>query len=277
MKWPLIFLNKIKFLRLIGLDIRPIPSPFDTDAVEGRSHHQSHRYPRGTVCRDRNPAPCVRISSPQGGGGCLAFAAPVGGHERFGNLGATRDQDQGRDRQNIGRHQEQLVWNALDHGLKAQLVGVEKGKKERAKQRLAAGDFSVGKEAPLGAIAHLRNIEPASSGNAPSATEYERLPIKDGGHTYLVPHADIDWIDAAGDYMCVHAQGKVHILRSTMKDLEAKLSAEFVRIHRSTIVNVRKVRAVDTLPKGECLLHLDVDVTVRVSRNYRSAIQKLLN
>jgi two-component system LytT family response regulator len=147
---------------------------------------------------------------------------------------------------------------------------------ERAKQRLAAGGFSVGKDAPLGAIAHLRNIEPASSGNAPSAAEYDRLPIKDGGHTYLLPHADIEWIDAAGDYMCVHAQGKVHILRSTMKDLEAKLSAEFVRIHRSTIVNVRKVRAVDTLPKGECLLHLDDDVTVRVSRNYRSAIQQLL-
>ena len=147
---------------------------------------------------------------------------------------------------------------------------------ERAQQRLAAGGFSVGKDAPLGAIAHLRNIEPASSGNAPSAAEYDRLPIKDGGHTYLLPHADIEWIDAAGDYMCVHAQGKVHILRSTMKDLEAKLSAEFVRIHRSTIVNVRKVRAVDTLPKGECLLHLDDDVTVRVSRNYRSAIQQLL-
>ena len=77
--------------------------------------------------------------------------------------------------------------------------------------------------------------------------------------------------------MCVHAEGAVHILRSTMKDLEAKLSAHFVRIHRSTIVNVRKVRAVDTLPKGECLLHLNEDVTVRVSRNFRSAIQHLLS
>lgn len=148
---------------------------------------------------------------------------------------------------------------------------------ERARQRLASDDAPTGKEAPLGAIAHLQNVEPAAPGGAPSATEYERLPIKDGGHTYLLPHADIDWIDAAGDYMCVHAHGQVHILRSTMKDLEAKLGQEFVRIHRSTIVNVLKVRAVDTLPKGECLLHLDDDVTVRVSRNYRSAIQSLLS
>ncbi|GIR69578.1 MAG: hypothetical protein CM15mP74_08290 [Halieaceae bacterium] len=53
--------------------------------------------------------------------------------------------------------------------------------------------------------------------------------------------------------MCVHAEGNVHILRSTMKDLEAKLSSDFVRIHRSTIVNVRKIRAVDTLPKGSAI------------------------
>ena len=166
--------------------------------------------------------------------------------------------------------------HAVDYVLKPfdpERVGVAL---ERASQRLVAGDSPAGKEAPLGAIAHLRKVEQASAGGAPSSAEYERLPIRDGGHTYLLPHADIDWIDAAGDYMCVHAQGKVHILRSTMKDLAAKLSQDFVRIHRSTIVNMRKVRAFDTLPKGECLLHLDEDVTVRVSRNYRSAIQRLL-
>jgi len=146
----------------------------------------------------------------------------------------------------------------------------------RAKQRLGEDESRAGKDAPLGAIADLRQADQASTEGRLSSAEYERLPIKDGGHTYLLPHEDIDWIDAAGDYMCVHANGKVHILRSTMKDLEAKLSQDFVRIHRSTIVNVRKVRAVDTLPKGECLLHLDEQVTVRVSRNYRSAIQLLL-
>lgn len=147
---------------------------------------------------------------------------------------------------------------------------------DRARQRLALGELPASKDAPLGAIAHLRQVEQATAEGALSSAEYERLPIKDGGYTYLLPHEDIEWIDAAGDYMCVHAQGKVHILRSTMKDLEAKLSQDFVRIHRSTIVNVRKVRAVDTLPKGECLLHLDDDVKVRVSRNYRTAIQHLL-
>ena len=127
--------------------------------------------------------------------------------------------------------------------------------------------------------AEVKKLRDATGANVatPTSADYGRLPIKDGGHTYLLSHDAIEWIDAAGDYMCVHAEGAVHILRSTMKDLEAKLSADFVRIHRSTIVNVRKVRAVDTLPKGECLLHLNEDVTVRVSRNFRSAIQHLLS
>lgn len=146
----------------------------------------------------------------------------------------------------------------------------------RAAERVAASSWMSGKEGPLGAIAEMRE---AAIADAPpqTSTEAGRLPIKDGGHTYLLDQDAIEWIDAAGDYMCVHAEGAVHILRSTMKDLESKLTPDFVRIHRSTIVNVRKVRAVDTLPKGECLLHLNDDVTVRVSRNYRSAIQHLLS
>lgn len=147
---------------------------------------------------------------------------------------------------------------------------------ERAAERVAAKAWMTGKDGPIGAIAEMRQ---ASDLEAPpqTSTEAGRLPIKDGGHTYLLDQDAIEWIDAAGDYMCVHAGGAVHILRSTMKDLEVKLSADFVRIHRSTIVNVRKVQAVDTLPKGECLLHLNEEVTVRVSRNYRSAIQHLLS
>ena len=50
----------------------------------------------------------------------------------------------------------------------------------------------------------------------------------------------------------------------------------FVRIHRSTIVNLNKVRSVDAIPKGECLLHLDDGVSLKVSRNYRSAVQDLM-
>jgi two-component system LytT family response regulator len=93
----------------------------------------------------------------------------------------------------------------------------------------------------------------------------------------LLAFDEIDWVDAAGDYMCVHAAGETHILRCTMKQLSDRLAAgPFARIHRSTLVNLRKVREITPLSKGECLLHLDEDTQLKVSRNYRSAIQHLL-
>ena len=146
----------------------------------------------------------------------------------------------------------------------------------RAAERVASSEWISGKGGALSAIADLKDGKVSGELDTPTSKDFGRLPIKDGGHTQLLAHENIEWIDAAGDYMCVHAEGNVHILRSTMKDLEAKLSPDFVRIHRSTIVNMRKIRAVDTLPKGECLLHLDNEVTVRVSRNYRASIQHLL-
>ncbi|MCB1694016.1 MAG: response regulator transcription factor, partial [Pseudomonadales bacterium] len=73
----------------------------------------------------------------------------------------------------------------------------------------------------------------------------EKLAIKDGGETTLVAARDIDWIDAAGDYMCIHACDETHIMRITMKELEQQLDPSiFQRVHRSTIVNLDRVSKV---------------------------------
>ena len=103
-----------------------------------------------------------------------------------------------------------------------------------------------------------------------------RLPIKDGQETHLVELDDIAWVDAAGDYMCVHTNLKTHILRSTMKALKEKLPAHFARVHRSTIVNLTKVNSATALPKGEYSLHIDGGTAIKVSRNYRDAVQGIL-
>ena len=103
------------------------------------------------------------------------------------------------------------------------------------------------------------------------------LPIRDGGHTIRLPTDAIDWIDAAGDYMCVHAQGKTHILRGTMKKLEEALDPrQFQRIHRSTIVNVERVREVRSHINGEYFLILPEGVELKMSRNYRDRIRRFL-
>ena len=104
----------------------------------------------------------------------------------------------------------------------------------------------------------------------------ERIAIKDGGETTLVETKDIDWVDAAGDYMCVHAAGDTHIIRITLGELMDRLEDKlFIRIHRSTIVNIERVVSITALPKGGSLLKLSEGTTLKVSRNYRESVRNL--
>lgn len=113
---------------------------------------------------------------------------------------------------------------------------------------------------------------------AEATTSYpEKLTIKDGSDIQFVRMTDIRWIDAAGDYMCVHADGATHIMRITMKQLEAMLDpVRFLRIHRSTIVNAAYIVGAQALNNGEYLLSLDGDTQLKVSRSYRDRIKQLL-
>jgi two-component system LytT family response regulator len=104
----------------------------------------------------------------------------------------------------------------------------------------------------------------------------DRLVIRDGDETHRVPVADIDWVDAAGDYMCVHAGGTTHIMRSTMKQLEELLNPlQFLRVHRSTIVNASRIEKAQHLSNGEYLLSLTGGSQIKVSRSYRDKIREL--
>jgi two-component system LytT family response regulator len=101
--------------------------------------------------------------------------------------------------------------------------------------------------------------------------------IRDGGSTTLVPAGSVDWVDAAGDYMCVHAGGETHIMRVTMKTLEAQLDPRvFARIHRSTIVNTDRVVKVSSHMNGEYFLSLDCGARLKMSRSYRQRIDDIL-
>ena len=112
----------------------------------------------------------------------------------------------------------------------------------------------------------------------PNLNSDQKIAIKDGHHTVLVKIADIDWVDAAGDYMCVHAAGETHVMRSTLKNLMERLDEDtFKRIHRSTIVNLNRIDEVSPLPKGEYMLSLDCGERLKVSRNYRAAIKVFLD
>lgn len=137
----------------------------------------------------------------------------------------------------------------------------------------------LGSSRKAAALAALEST-PAQDTDSPSvirSTDVGKLAIKDGQHTLLLAMEDIAWVDAAGDYMCVHAAGETHILRSTMKELVERLPENFVRIHRSTIVNLEKIESVVGLPKGEAQLSIVGGGALKVSRNFRKAIQNLLS
>ena len=104
----------------------------------------------------------------------------------------------------------------------------------------------------------------------------QRLAIKDGKQTTSVAVADIIWIDAAGDYLCVHTPEQTHVLRGTMKKLEQVLDPErFVRVHRSTIVNGHHVRSMRSHTNGEYFLTLDCDKELKLSRSYKKNVERL--
>ena len=101
-----------------------------------------------------------------------------------------------------------------------------------------------------------------------------RLAIRDGGRTTWVKQEDIEWIDAAGDYMCVHANGETYIMRMTMKKLEKELDPDILqRVHRSTIVNVKQVREMQAHINGEYFLTLNGGHTVKLSRSYKDKLR----
>jgi two-component system, LytTR family, response regulator len=111
-----------------------------------------------------------------------------------------------------------------------------------------------------------------------AGTRPEVLPIRQGRETVRVPMSSIEWIDAAGDYMCIHAGGDTHILRGTMKELEQILDPRlFQRVHRSTIVNLRLVRSLRAHMNGEYFLTLEGGHELKLSRTYRDKVEYFLS
>ncbi len=147
---------------------------------------------------------------------------------------------------------------------------------ERAMQRKRGEELSQDKARLLGAMEALGAADGRAARRPGAGDPFDRLAIRDAGETTLVDFGDIDWVDAAGDYMCVHVGDKTHVLRCTMKELERKLAdTPLTRVHRSTLVNFAKVRSISSLPKGESKLHLEGGVAIKVSRSYRRRVARL--
>lgn len=121
---------------------------------------------------------------------------------------------------------------------------------------------------------HLLDILPEVQKREPSA---DRLVVKSSGRVYFVRIADIDWCEAAGNYVCLHLGAQSHLIRETMSRLEGRFDVrQFVRIHRSTIVNVDRIEELRSSFNGEHTVVLRDGTRLTLSRGYRDALQTRL-
>ena len=105
----------------------------------------------------------------------------------------------------------------------------------------------------------------------------ERLVVKTGGRIYFVRIDDIDWIEAEGNYVSVHTGKKSHLLRETISNLAAQLDPKhFVRIHRSTVVRLDRIKELQPWFHGEYRVILHDATQLTLSRNYREHLQQAL-
>ena len=105
----------------------------------------------------------------------------------------------------------------------------------------------------------------------------ERLVVKTAGRVHFVSAAEIDWIEAAGHYLLLHAGADVHEMRDTLARLEARLdAARFVRVHRSAIVNVDRIRELLPSFHGEFVVVLRDGTRVASSRSYSDRLRVMV-
>jgi two-component system LytT family response regulator len=105
----------------------------------------------------------------------------------------------------------------------------------------------------------------------------ERLIIKSKGRVSFLKTEEIDWIEAQGKYVMIHAGEESHLIRDAMNNLELELDPKkFVRIHKSAIVNVDQIKELKPLFHGDFRVTLRDSTELTISRRYREKVDELL-
>jgi two-component system LytT family response regulator len=146
---------------------------------------------------------------------------------------------------------------------------------ERLKRAVERARREITRQSPAGEVEEkLRRLLQEVRGE----TKFlKRIPVKSARHTTLVLTDEIDWISSAGHYLELHAGGETHLIREQLSRLEAKLDPEkFVRIHRSTIVNLDSIKSLHPLFNGDHLVVLKSGQELNLSRTFHERLMALL-
>jgi two-component system LytT family response regulator len=140
---------------------------------------------------------------------------------------------------------------------------------ERHAKLVAFLDESAG-----GAAREATALATEAAPNVTGRGPLDRLLVKEEGRMYFVPVAEIDWIEAFGNYARLHTGPRTHLIRETMATLERALDTRrFARIHRSTIVNLDRIRQMDLWGSGDYMLRLADGTQLKLSRWYRDRLE----
>jgi two-component system LytT family response regulator len=142
---------------------------------------------------------------------------------------------------------------------------------ERAVDRMAKEPAPAGAEGGGGELRALIEQLKRERGYA------TRFVVRADGKLTFVRAAEIDWIDASGNYVRLHVQGRTHLIRETMKSIEARLNPDqFVRVHRSAIINIDRVVSLEPYFHGEYVVAMRDGTRLTSSRTHSGRLRALI-
>jgi two-component system LytT family response regulator len=150
--------------------------------------------------------------------------------------------------------------------------------RERFQTSLARvrGRLQQGLRSGSAARAAARSSRPDRAVQKDSAGSLHRLTIRSHDRISLLPTSEVDWVQAADNYVELHAGDTTHLLRMTLAALAERLGDAFLRISRSCLINAGRIREVRSKAHGDFLVVLHDGTTLAGSRNFRSALRALL-
>jgi two-component system, LytTR family, response regulator len=162
--------------------------------------------------------------------------------------------------------------HALDYLLKPYTPARLSAAVQRAARQIRGAESPADRLAEL--LEHLERERRELGARAAAAPAHAtRLLVKDGERMFFVPVERIDWLEAEGNYVRLHTGKEAHLVRGTLSGMEEQLDARrFTRIHRSTIVNVDRVKEVRPWFAGDYLVKLHDGAELRLSRRYRDRL-----
>jgi hypothetical protein len=161
-----------------------------------------------------------------------------------------------------------LLWHPGD-GVRVLLAGTMLGLATYAPGAMIAYGLLV-------VIGHRLFVAPSIVGGPAEADADAPLMVREWNRVHLVPIGDVEWIEADDNYVVVHANGRSYKERARIRDMEARLDQRFIRIHRSVIVSLPKIREVQPLVRGDHAVILRSGKVLRVSRGRREVLERAL-